>query len=216
MRNLVFTILAVVAFAGSAAAQPYSPPSRGSAVGVRGYLAVDAARMTASDSFKAIFGSAAVTSIGGGAEVDAWQHVFVRVAVTRATRTGSRVFVDNGQVFPLNIPLSITMTPIEVGGGWRFPSRGRVTPYAGGGIVSLGYQEVSDFAQTGENGNSRYTGGSAFGGVDVGIWKGLFVGAEAQYRHIPTPDTSATVMHEFLERDLGGAAVRVLIGFSTK
>ena len=61
-----------------------------------------------------------------------------------------------------------------------------------------------------------FGGRAVFGGVDVTLWKGLFIGGEAQYRHISVPDTSGSVMHEFGERDLGGVTARFLIGFGTK
>lgn len=214
---LVFAGLALSA--ASAAAQApsaYTPPPKGPAIGFRAYGLVDAQTMAASDSFDAVFGDPQMTAAGGGAEIDIWKHVFLRIAASRARRTGSRVFVDNGEAFDLDIPMTVTLTPVEAGGGWRFVTRSRFTPYAGGAFVSLGYQQVSDFAEAAENVNDRYTGGAVFGGVDAAIWKGIFVGGEAQYRRIIAPDAAGTVMHEFGEKDLGGFTARVRIGFSTR
>ena len=216
MKAAIAALFAFLGLAAPAAAQPYTPPSHGPSFGLRAYGAIDADGIAATDSFKAVFGSAEMTAAGGGAEVDVWRNLFLRIAATRGKRTGSRVFVDGGQVFPLNIPLTATMTPVEAGAGWRFASRSRITPYAGGTFVSLGYQEVSDFAQPGENVNARYTGAAVFGGLDIGIWKGIFVGGEGQYRHVSVPDVAATVMHEFGEKDLGGVSARIRIGFSTR
>ena len=216
MKTAVLALIVSLAIVASAAAEPPSPPSPRPTIGFRAFAAVDAETMAAADSFKAVFGSTEMIAGGGGGEIDIWRHLFLRIAATRARRTGSRVFVDGGNVFPLNIPLTATMTPVEAGGGWRFASASRLTPYAGGALISLGYSEVSDFAQAGENVNDRYTGVGVFGGVDISIWKGLFVGAEGQYRRITVPDVQASVMHEFGERDLGGASARILIGFSTK
>jgi outer membrane protein with beta-barrel domain len=216
MRHALVTLAVFAALSAPAAAQTSTPPAKGPSIGFRAYGVVDANQMAASESFKALFGSAQTTGAGGGAEIDVWKHLFLRIAATRTTRSGSRVFVDNGTVYDLHIPFSVTMTPIEAGGGWRFASGGRLAPYIGGAFVSLAYEQVSDFAQASENVNERYTGGAAFGGVDVTIWKGLFVGGEAQYRHISVPDVSASVMHEFAETDLGGFTARIRIGFSTK
>jgi len=219
MRRALLTGIVFAALAGTAAAQTARPPSgsSGSSIGIRGYAAIDFTSPAASKSFDAVFGSSQTTSFGGGAEIDVWQHLFVRFALTHAKRTGTRVFVDDtGQVFPLNIPLTVTMTPIEGAAGWRFATRSRFTPYIGGGIVSLGYQETPDFAQAGDVVNERYTGGEGFGGVDVAIAKGFFVGGEAQFRHIGVPDASSSVMHQFSETDIGGFTARVLIGFSTR
>jgi hypothetical protein len=218
MRHALFTLLAVGALAGSAAAQPAAAPApAGSSFGIRGFAAIDLTTAASAKSFDAIFDSSHTTGFGGGVEVDVWQHLFVRVAATHAQRTGARVFVDDaGDVFPLNIPLTVTMTPIEAGAGWRFVGKSRVTPYIGGAFVSLGYQETSDFAQGTDNVNERYSGGEGFGGVEFAIGKGLFVGGEAQYRHVGVPDVSSSVMHQFGDKDLGGFTGRLLVGFGTK
>jgi len=158
-----------------------------------------------------------MTAYGGGAEVvDLWKHLFLRIAVSQSKKTGSRVFVSNGDVFHLGIPLSVTMMPVEGGGGWRFASKSRLTPYVGGAFVSLGYKETSEFAAADENVDERFKGGSVFGGVDVNLWKGIVVGGEAQFRSITVPDASRGVMKEFNEKDLGGFTARITIGFTTR
>ena len=213
------TILACAMLAAAsvpAAAQTYTPPSHGPSIGLRAYGVIDTTTMAATDSFKASFGTAQTTGVGGGAELDVWKHLFLRFAVSRSKQDGTRVFVDNGQVFDLNIPMSVTMTPIEAGGGWRFASHSRFAPYVGAAFISMAFEQVSDFSLSGEDVTERYTGGAAFGGVDVTIWKGLFVGGEAQYRHIPVPDVSTSVMTAFGEQNMGGFTARVLIGFGTK
>ena len=213
MKHALLTLLVLGAVAGSAAAQPYSS---GPSIGIRGFGVIDADAVAASRSFDAVFGSKQVTGAGGGVEVDVSRHLFVRVAATRIQRTGTRVFVGSGEVFPLGIALTMTMTPLEAGGGWRFASTSRVTPYIGAAYVSLGYQETSDGAQPGENVNERYAGAEGFGGVQVGIWKGLFAGGEVQYRHVGVPVVSTSVMSQFNENDLGGFTARVLFGFGTR
>jgi len=41
----------------------------------------------------------------------------------------------------------VTLQPIDVSTGWRVPvAKGRVLPYAGGGMLWVQYQEESDFA----------------------------------------------------------------------
>ncbi|HEY2434695.1 MAG TPA: outer membrane beta-barrel protein [Vicinamibacterales bacterium] len=216
MKPTLLALVLAACCAAPAAAQPYSGSS-GPGAGLRVYGIFDTTTVAASKSFDAIFGSSQMTGFGGGAEVDVWHHLFLRIAVTHSSRTGSRVFVDDGgQVYPLDIPLTVTMTPIEAGGGWRFPINSRVTPYVGGAFISLDYQETSDFAQAGDNVSERYTGGEGFGGVDVKVWKGLFIGGEAQYRHIGVPDVSTSVMNQFGETDLGGFSARVLVGFGTR
>jgi hypothetical protein len=216
MKHALLTLFVLGAFAASATAQSYSS---GPSIGIRGFALVDADAVAASRSFDAIFGSKQVTALGGGVEVDVSRNLFVRAAASRIHRTGTRVFVDNGEVFPLGIALTMTMTPFEIGGGWRFVSakaKSRFTPYAGAAYLSVGYQETSDFTQAGENVTERYGGAEGFGGVEIGIWKGLFAGGEVQYRHVGVPAVSTSVMSQFDEKDLGGFTARVLFGFGTK
>jgi opacity protein-like surface antigen len=216
MKRTLLTLAALVALAAPAVAQPYTPPSSGS-IGFRAYGLFDTTTTAASKSFDAVFGSSQVFAPGGGAEVDVWQHLFLRIAVTHSQQTGSRVFVDDsGNVFNLNIPTTVTMTPIEAGGGWRFASASRITPYIGAAFISLGYQQTSDFAQATDNVNERYIGSEGFGGVDFKISKNFFAGAEAQYRHIAVPSVSSSVMSQFNDSDLGGFTVRVRVGFGIR
>ena len=216
MRHATRALLAMAFFASSASAQPAAPRKSPSSVGIHAFAAIDANSIAATDSFNAVFGTSTMSAYGGGAEVvNLWEHLFLRIAVSRSKETGSRVFLNNGEVFDLGIPVTVTMTPIEGGGGWRFASRSRLTPYVGGAFVSLAYEETSRFGASDDSVSERFKGGAVFGGVDVKVWKGIVVGGEAQYRSITTPDASRGVMKEFGEKDLGGFTARVTIGFST-
>ena len=177
----------VLALPGAARAQNPQPKAP-SAIGLRAYAIIDSDSLAAKDSFEAVLGTSRLTAFGGGVDVtDIWKHVFVRVAATQASKTGTRVFVSGTQVFPLGIPLTVTMTPIEAGGGWRFASKvgDRFTPYAGASFLSLGYTETSSFADSTENTSERFTGQSYFGGFDVGVTTWLAVAGEVQYRRVP-------------------------------
>ena len=77
--------------------------------------------------------------------------LFVEVDVSRFEETGERVFVFNGEVFPLGIPLTDHADAGRGLGGLSVvrarraataPRRGRLVPYAyfgGGGVGSIGY-----------------------------------------------------------------------------
>ena len=207
-------VLPSAAHAGQAA-----PPKAPSPIGLRAYAIVDLDALRAKDSFDAVFGTSQLTAFGGGVEVvDIWKHLFARVAATRARKTGSRVFVSGSEVFPLGIPLTMTMTPIEAGGGWRFASKtgSRFTPYAGAAFLSMGYTETSDFAGAGENTSERFSGQDLFGGVDIGIVKWVSASAEVQYRRVPNAIGAGGVSQDFGEDDLGGFTLRVTFGIRTK
>src|SRR5713226_6520770 len=133
----LFSRLTII-FAAAALAVPSVVHAGGPPVGVHAFAAIDFNQFAASNTFRAIFASATIPGYGGGADVtDVWSHLFFRVAVTHLTKNGTRVFVDNSQVFKLNEPVKLSMTPIEVGAGWRFPMgrRSRVTSYGGGGAL---------------------------------------------------------------------------------
>jgi len=88
----------------------------------------------------------------------------------------------------------------------------RFTFYGGAGILRLAYNETSDFAALGDDDRASLGGYSAFGGVDIWIWKWVTAGVEAQYRKVANALGEAGVSKEYGEKDLGGAAVRVMIG----
>jgi hypothetical protein len=209
-RALV-TIAVLAVCSTPALAQTYSSPK--SKIDIHAFGIFDVNSIAATKSFEAVLGTSQLTAAGAGAEVGGWwKGLFLRIAVTRMEKTGSRVFVDGGTVFDLGIPLTVTMTPIEAGFGWRFGSNSRFEPYAGLSYVSLGYHEVSDFADVGDNVDESYKGSAVFGGVHVKIYKWIVAGGEAQYRHIQAPAASSGVSQAFDERNLGGATGRITIG----
>jgi hypothetical protein len=146
--------------------------------------------------------------------LNVWKHVFVRFAASHASKSGSRAFVANGQPVSLGIPITVAMTPIEVGGGWRFPisSAPRVTPYAGGEYVAVMYSETSQFAGSGDNVSQTSSGYGVLGGVEVRLFKWVIAGGEAQFRSIPNALGHGSVSQDFGETNLGGFTVRGLIG----
>ena len=205
---------------GSSASSLFSPApkARRAKPGIRAYGAFDFTTLAANKSYNAVLGSSHVTAFGGGVDIiDAWKHAFVRVAVTHAAKTGSRVFVDNGQVLSLGIPITISWTPIELGGGWRFrpgySASSSVTPYIGAAFVALAYKETSEFGQANENVSTYLPGAEGFGGVEFGLLKWLAVSGEAQYRTIPNALGAAGASKDFNETDAGGFTARVLVSF---
>ena len=79
---------------------------------------------TAADSFDVILGEPSGTIFGGGARVGLpLGGLFVDVGAWRFRGEGERVFVFEGQEFPLGIPVEITVTPLELSAGWQFRFR---------------------------------------------------------------------------------------------
>ena len=210
-------LLTLPAIARAGEEQNAPPPRKPVSIGLRAYGIFDYDNLAAKESFEAVLGTSKLKAFGGGVEVDIWKYLFVRVAGTRARETGSRVFVSGGEVFTLGIPLTVTMTPIEAGGGWRFVTKsGRLTPYAGVSYLSMGYSEESKFAEAGDNTSERFTGQAVFGGFEFGILKWLTAAGEAQYRRVPDALGAGGVSKDFHETDLGGVTARITIGIRTK
>jgi hypothetical protein len=142
------------------------------------------------------------------------KKVFVRATFAHATKDGDRVFVNNGQVFSLGIPLKVSMTPIELGGGWRsvVDRRGRYAVYAGAGVLFLNYSETTPSGTADDNTSKTFSGYSVFGGVDRTFHKYVVAGVEAQYRGVPNAIGAAGVSQIYNETDLGGFVIRALLG----
>ena len=211
--------LALLVLAAPAIADAQSPTGRTLRFAVFGTAGLFTA--TAEDTFDAILDTRSGTDVGVGAQV-AWQSgalrgLFVEFDASRFEEIGERVFVHEGEVFPLGIPLTIGLTPIEVSAGYRLNQVRRTragvvaSPFAffgGGGVGSVGYSETDDEEEISE----RFTAWHVMGGVDVTVWKALQIGAEARYRWVPDGLGAGGVSDAFNETDLGGSTFRVRIG----
>ena len=195
-----------------AAARPPAPPR--SQLSIRGFGDIGLTRFAAAETFKATLGSSTGTFFGGGVEVVLPQRVFFNVRLSRFEKTGERVFVDEGEVFPLGIEMTVGITPVEVTGGYRFEPRGRtrrVIPFVGGGIGWHRYSETSDFAETGDDVEERFTGYHALGGVEFRVARWFGVTGEAQWTTISDALGSelSSASEAFGESNLGGLGLRV-------
>jgi hypothetical protein len=106
------------------------------------------------------------------------------------------------------------MTPIEIGGGWRFAGKrpSRFAPYAGGAALIVPYKETSAFGDAADNVSQSFTGAAVFAGVEASVTRSITVGGEAQFRAIPNALGTAGASQAYNETDLGGVTARVTIG----
>jgi hypothetical protein len=115
---------------GAPPAQPAAPA--GPAIGLYGFGHAGYTSFAAADSFEAVLGSSSGPVWGGGAMVTFGHgRFFAQASLERFSDEGERVFVSDGEVFPLGIPLSVEVTPIEFTAGYRFvprPRRARTAP----------------------------------------------------------------------------------------
>jgi hypothetical protein len=201
------------AAADAAQVQPLAPPAR---IGFRAFGHYELVSFAAKETFDAVFGRSTMEGPGGGGEVTGlWKGLFVRGAMSQMSDTGTRAFVYGNEVIPLNIPHTIKIRTVELGGGWRVQPRRvpRLAVYGGGGMLFVNYDQTSDFAEAGENASESFNGTMIFGGAELTIWKWLIAGAEAQYRAVPDALGGEDSISElYNETDLGGATIRVLFG----
>jgi len=242
MRRVMFSVglAALVLAAGPASAQirfdapvtfdgqrpappqvrrPVAAPAPRPKPGVRAYVLFDVESMAASRTFKATTGSARFNAFGGGVEAtNIWRRVFIRGAYSKMKKDAERAFVLEGQVIQNGVTGSVEMAPIELAAGWRAvprAGRGRYAVYGGGGALFLRYKETYTLATSDEITDQTFNGGTVFGGMDVGLGKWIVAGVEAQYRTVPGAigESETSVSKAFNEKNLGGFALRVLVGF---
>jgi hypothetical protein len=182
-----------------------------STISLRGFVLVSGERFTASETFETIFGQSVQPFWGGGIELVDTSGFYLDFTFSRFKKTGERAFFFEGDGFGLSTPLTVTIIPIEVTAGFRFNPASRVIPYAGGGIGSYGYEEVSDFDP--EPFEDRHVGYLAVGGVDFRISRWFGVSADVQYTYVPDIIGSGGVSQDAGESDLGGVAARFRVLF---
>lgn len=188
--------------------------ARAQSPGVRGYVSYGGVWLASSKTFEAVAGTPRAISFGGGAQLTrVWKSLFVDVGFARQRVEGERVFVSDGTVYPLDVPLEVTFRPFDVAAGWRV-DLGRFAPYVGGGLSTIAYKERSPFARPGDDVDERATGVVVLAGMDVPVWRYVSLGGELRYRGVSGVLGKGGASAAFGEDQLGGVqyAIRVSVG----
>jgi len=201
----VIVLVAGLAVATPAAAQ--TPP----AVSIRPFVMATAQSFAASDTFDASFGKTVLPFFGGGIQVVVNGGFFVELGISRFRQTGERAFLSNGTPFRLGIPLTATVTPLELTGGYRFKLREypRVRPYVAAGFGTYAYQETSSFAEAGEDVDTTHSGFVMNGGAEFRVHRWVGLAVDVQYSHVPGILGTGGLSQQAGESDLGGVAARL-------
>jgi opacity protein-like surface antigen len=199
----MLTVAALLAACLPAAAQ--NEPS----LAIRPFVFMSEQAFTANETFSAGFGGSIQPFYGGGLSFVSGDGYFLDLTASRFKKTGERAFFFDGQRFPLNIPMAVTVTPLELVLGYRFAHSRRVVPYVGGGVGSYRYQETSNDAADDEPLDVRQTGYLAVAGVEVRTARWLRVGVDAQYSRVTGILGEGGLSQLADEGDLGGLAGRV-------
>ena len=214
-RLSVLVMVVTVAMAGPAAAQTAtrrSAPSRGIEIG--GYAMVGQFTFAAGDSFDTILGTHSGTILGGGATVGLpWGGLFVDIGAWQFAADGERALILDGQVYPLGIPVEVSVVPLEISAGWKFRLRRlpKLMPYAAGGYTSMGYKETSSFSGAGEDVDERFGGYHLRGGAEFKVTRWLGVAGEVAWTTVPDAIGEGGVSKAFNEDNLGGTSLRARI-----
>jgi len=200
----IVVLLLGLTLAAPAAAQ--DEPS----LSIRPFFLVTDQSFAAVDTFDAAFGKTYFPFFGGGGQVVFKGTYFLEITASRFQENGERAYFSGGKAFKLGVPLTATITPIEVTGGYRFrlPTLPRVRPYVAAGFGSYGYQETSSFADAGDNVDTRHAGFVVNGGAEFRLHRWIGVGVDVQYTHIPGILGTGGVSQQTGESDLGGVAAR--------
>jgi hypothetical protein len=182
-------------------------------VSIRGYGMIAEQQFAAQTTFDGIFGTTVEPFWGGGGEVAFRDGLYVEVGISRFRQVGQRAFRSpspSAQTFRLNIPLTATITPFEITGGYRFHSlrHPSVIPYLGAGIGWYAYTETSSVSDPGENVDTRHVGELLVGGVEFRVQRWVGLGFDAHYTHIPGILGTGGLSKDASENDLGGVAAR--------
>ncbi len=190
--------------------RPSAPRER---IGVRGFGSVGGVTFSAAQSFDAVLGSSTGVNFGGGGQVTIPGGLYVEAFAWRFSARGERVFVGpDDEVFPLGIPTRVTLTPLELTGGYRFRNVSRrFVPYGGGGVSWYRYKETADFAESGDDLDDRFTGFHVLGGVEYRAHRWVGVLGEVGWSSVPDALGAAGASAAFGEDDLGGAIFRVKV-----
>ena len=180
---------------------------------LRGFGDIGWATFAAEKSFTAVLGSESGRVFGGGVEAVLPQHIFVNLRASRFREVGQRVFLFNRVQFDLGIPTTITVTPVELTGGYRFDFGWRLVPYGGAGLSRYRYEETSQFAEASEDVRERFTGYHVVAGAEFRLTQWIGTAAEAQWAAVPDAlgNNPNSVSHEFDESGLGGVTFRLKV-----
>jgi hypothetical protein len=160
-------------------------------------------------SVRALGADAHPVEWGGGANVRWRGHLLVIGRLSRTMLKGSRAYVDGGTVFPLDVPVRITLTTFELTGAYQHRLRDWLDVLIGAGADWTVYDETSQFADGTENIHEWHPGAHVLGGVEFARWRRLRPGVIAEIQTIPDSLGHGGLTSEFNDHNLGHASIRL-------
>ena len=173
-----------------------------------GYL-----KLTATESFKAIFDKDSTWLPGAGVDAIWPNGSFASAEVEWFRLKGERAYVLNDQVFPLGIEDVVTAVPISMTFGYHFGRSALARPYAGAGFGVFLFKEEADFAESGDDVSEHFASFHVTGGVDLLRRSRVSTAVEARYSWVQDAIGKGGVSLDFREKDLGGFTIKVKVLF---
>ncbi len=188
-------------------------PAAAQGLSFRPFVMFTEQQFDATQTFEATFGSARQGFWGGGLSITQDDQVYLDLSAARFEKTGTRAFFVNGSAFSTGIAQTVTITPLEMTGGYRFHPAPRIIPTVGGGIGLYRYKQVSEFSTDEENIDTRHVGLVVEGGVEVRLHRWFGVAADAHYTYVPgiLGEEPGAFSTDAGEKNLGGIAARVKV-----
>ena len=178
---------------------------------VRGFGQFGIVRFASAESFRAVTGSSNGLMVGGGGQVTFENGFFVQGSYERFHTTGQRVLVFENQTFDLGIENDVTVTPIQLTGGYRFVFSKRTVGYMGGGLGWYRFSENDEFSAPSENVRDTASSYHVMGGVEYPVGQWLWLGGEAHWAAAIGALGDGGVSGVFEENDLGGFTLRMKV-----
>ena len=186
------------------------------AIAVRPFFLFSQQRFAASETLDATLGGSSQPFVGLGAQFLFGGKVYADVALSHFSKEGERAFRFEGENFGLGIPVNVSMTPVEVSAGLRFPvgAARSVVPYVGVGVGSYKYTETSNFADPADDVSLRHTGFLVVGGAEFRVYRWISASADVQFTQVKGIFGDGGISQAAGEENAGGVAARfrVMIG----
>jgi hypothetical protein len=180
---------------------------------IRGFGNFGGVLFTASDSFETILGGSFNSVFGLGGQVVLPMGLYAQVSYDRLRDTGSRALVSGSQIFTLEIPNQITVTPILATVGYQGLKTSGVVPYFGGGVGWYTLDEESPSIPGSETLSSQHMGYHVVGGAEFPLARWISLAGELQWATVPGAIGDSGVSAYFEESDLGGTTFRFKVLF---
>ena len=176
---------------------------------IRGFGMAGGTLFTAQDSFDTILGESFGPLFGGGGQVVFPNGVFAQVGLERFRETGTRALLSGTQVFTVDFPEQITVTPLTITAGYRAIRPGPLTGYLGVGFGWHKLEEEPLALPTAERISTGHAGFHVLGGAEYSILPWVWLAGEVQWASVPKAIGETGVSAFFEEDDLGGTTFRL-------